>query len=112
MDTEYNNAHSDGRNLLIHIVAVPVFMVGLCTTAFELASGRIAAGTLLLLLPIASLALQGTGHKRERIPPAPFRGPTDFVRRIFLEQFYRFWRFLFSGWWLRNLRATRHGSGS
>ena len=112
MDTEYDNAHADGVNLLLHIVAVPAFMFGVCAAALELLSGRFLLALLWLLLPVASLAVQGTGHKRERVQPAPFRGAVDFLRRIFLEQFYRFWCFVFSGRWLRNLRSARSSSGS
>lgn len=112
MDTEYNNAHADDVNLLVHIVAVPAFMCGVCAAALELLSGRFLLALLWLLLPVASLAAQGTGHKRERVPPAPFRGALDFIRRIFLEQFYRFWLFVFSGQWLRNLRTARCSGGS
>ena len=112
MDTEYDNGHADGVNLLVHVVAVPAFMLGVCAAALELLSGRILLALLWLLLPVGSLAAQAAGHQRERVPPAPFRGAVDFLRRIFLEQFYRFWRFVFSGQWLRNLRAARRSSGS
>jgi hypothetical protein len=96
---------------MIHVVAVPAFMIGVCAVALELISGRFLFALLWALLPVASLAAQGIGHKRERVPPAPFRGALDFFRRIFLEQFFRFWRFAFSGEWLHNLRAARLGSG-
>lgn len=112
VDTEYDNAHADGVNLLIHIFAVPAFIFGTCAAALEMLAGRFLFALLWILLPVASLAAQGAGHKRERVPPAPFRGAVDFLRRIFLEQFFRFWRFVFSGRWLRNLRAAQSRSGS
>lgn len=46
------------------------------------------------------------GHRLERNQPEPFRGPLDVVRRILLEQYYRFPRFVLTGAWLRAWRAA------
>jgi hypothetical protein len=43
-----------------------------------------------------AVAAQGAGHRRET-PPAPFRGPTDFVARFFAEQWVTFPRYVLSG---------------
>jgi hypothetical protein len=59
------------------------------------------------LLPLASIAIQGAGHKIEPNPPLPFAGPGDFVKRIFSEQFYKFPKFVLSGDWLRTVRSSR-----
>lgn len=112
MASDYDRFHTNPVNLLIHIVAVPFFVVGVLLALWCLASGQVLAGALWLLVPGLSLALQGIGHKREALPPEPFRGALDFVRRIFLEQFYRFWVFVFSGGWSRNLRARQESHGT
>ena len=98
--------HRDGRNLLIHVLAVPLFVLG---------HGLVIAGLLLawwltlagVLCVIISIAAQGFGHSLERQPVHPFTGPRDFVRRLYAEQFCNFWRFLFGGQWLSTYKA-RH----
>lgn len=101
---DYARYHQHRVNLLIHLVAVPVFVFCAVGVAWSLVAGlwwqalAFAAGIGL------SLAVQGRGHRLEAVPPEPFAGPLDFVRRIVLEQFGRFWGYLFSGGWLRALR--------
>jgi len=54
---------------------------------------------------VVSLALQKFGHSLEQNPVHPFDGPRDFLRRIYAEQFYNYWRFLFSGQWYASFKA-------
>lgn len=101
----YPDNHATRRNLVIHVLTVPLFQLG--TVALGL--GALAAWW----LPLAGLgamalamAAQGRGHAGEPVPPVPFDGPADVVRRIFAEQWLTWPRFLLSG----GLRAAWHRS--
>ena len=104
---DYARFHKDKTNLLLHIVMVPLFVVGVVYASLAAMQGRWLAAVLALLLPLVSIAVQGAGHKQEPNPPLPFDGPGDFVKRIFSEQFYKFPKFVLSGEWLRAVRASR-----
>jgi len=100
----YSRYHRSRFNLLLHIAAVPMFLVGNVALVVALVQrswplGITAAGAMVL-----SIALQGRGHRHEHIPPEPFTSPLNAVARIFLEQWVTFPRFLFSGSWARALR--------
>jgi len=102
----YPQYHQARVNLLIHIFAVPLFIVG--TVALV---GAIAKLSVLLLAVafgciLVSVALQGRGHRLESVPPQPFSGPLNFVSRLFLEQWITFPRFVLSGGWLEALRKS------
>ncbi|HUD51001.1 hypothetical protein [Parvibaculum sp.] len=99
--SSYGVAHRSRANLLIHIVAVPLFMAGslAAVAAFiwlSLAWAVAGVGAMVL-----SLALQGRGHKGEVTAPAPFSSPANAVARIFLEQWINFPRFVLTGRWFR-----------
>lgn len=99
----YSRNHCDRANLLIHFFAVPIFVAGIL--AFVTLSLRAQwFGALIAILAIVvAFAVQGVGHKRERVAPDPFAGPGDFIARVFAEQFITFPRFVLSGQWARNL---------
>jgi hypothetical protein len=102
----YPKYHQSRPNLLIHIVAVPLFLLG--TVALV---GAVAQLSLLLLAValgciLVAVALQGRGHRLEPIPPEPFSGPLNFVSRLFFEQWVTFPRFVLSGGWLAALRKA------
>jgi hypothetical protein len=103
---DYPHFHKNRVNLLLHIVMVPLFVVGAVYALLAVMQGRWLEAVLALLLPLISIAIQGAGHKREPNPPLPFDGPGDFVKRIFSEQFYKFPKFVLSGEWLRAVRAS------
>ena len=96
--------HKRTANLLIHVFAVPLFVVGHVLFVVGIFSSKwllvIALGCV-----VVSLALQSLGHSLEQVRPPPFEGARDFVRRIYAEQFCNFWRFLFSGQWYASLRG-------
>jgi hypothetical protein len=94
--------HKNVTNLVIHIFAVPLFVLG---HLFLLAAAILIWWLAIvgLLCIIVSIALQGLGHSMERQQVPPFTGPRDFVRRLYAEQFCNFWRFLFSGQWWRQI---------
>ena len=98
--------HRNRTNLLIHLFAVPLFVVGNL-----LAVAGIVFNPWLLLVAAAcvvtSLALQQFGHSLERVPVHPFAGPRDLLRRVYAEQFCNYWRFLSSGQWYVSFKG-RH----
>jgi hypothetical protein len=102
----YPKYHQARANLLIHIVAVPTFLIG--TIAFVGAIVTLSA--LLLSVGIAcvllAVALQGRGHRLEPVPPEPFSGPLNFVSRLFFEQWVTFPRFVVTGGWLAALHKA------
>lgn len=102
----YGDNHVDRRNLVIHVVTVPIFMLGtlaLLTGLVTLRWPLALAG--LLALPLA-VAAQGRGHALERVAPIPFAGPLDVVARIVAEQWITFPRFVLRGG-LRRLLVRR-----
>lgn len=96
----YPRNHQDPRNLLIHIVAVPGFVIGLVGGLFAFGFDLVELGLYGFGLTILSFAAQGLGHKFEKEPPIPFAGAGDAVSRIITEQFVTFWRYVLSGQWL------------
>ncbi len=100
----YGDGHRDRRNLVLHLVTVPLFLAGTLAivaapwlSAWLLAAGPIAMAT--------AIAVQGRGHARETTAPVPFAGPGDALVRIFVEQWITFPRYVASGAWLRAWRA-------
>ena len=102
--TETPPVHRHAANLLIHLFAVPLFVVGhvLFVAGLFLDRWLLAAA---LGCVVLSLALQKAGHALEKIQPPPFIGPRDFVRRLYAEQFCNFWRLLFTGKWYASLKT-------
>ena len=101
----YPRFHRSRANLLIHIVAVPVFMLGNVGLIVTLLRGAWPFAVLSLVAMVVSMAVQGRGHKMEQVPPEPFTGPANALSRIFLEQWVTFPRFVLSGKWFRALRG-------
>jgi uncharacterized membrane protein YGL010W len=101
--SDYPAKHRSRVNLVIHIVAVPLFMLGCLTVAagiVRFAPSQIVGG---LVAMVVSVVLEGIGHRLEAERPAPFAGFGDFVKRFFLEQWVTFPRFVFSGRYFSNL---------
>ena len=99
----YARYHRSRTNLLVHVVVVPLFLLGnagLVLACVE-ASWRVALASFGAM--VASLALQGLGHRKEEVPPEPFTSPTNAFLRLFLEQWVTFPRLVASGGWLRAL---------
>ena len=96
--------HKNAGNLVIHLVAVPLFVFGhtLVLPCVLLGWWRALAGFLCVAI---SIAVQGFGHSLERQQVHPFTGSRDFLRRLYAEQFYNFWRFLFTGRWYLSFKA-------
>jgi phage terminase small subunit len=102
--SDYLAKHRDRPNLLIHIVAVPLFQVATLVLLGAVLGGAVTAAVVAVVLMVVSLALQGRGHRREAEAPTPFDGPADFASRFLAEQWITFPRFVLSGTWSANLR--------
>lgn len=100
--SQYPNAHRRRGNLVAHILTVPLFIAGSVAVAFAWLWPWLLLGVVAMAL---ALAAQGRGHAGESTPPAPFRGPLDFVVRIFVEQWVTFPRFVASGGFARAWRG-------
>ena len=104
--SDYARRHRSRSNLIIHIIAVPLFWIGAIGFVYHLLfSGLIFALSGALLMG-ASLFAQGKGHEAEAEHPEPFQGAWDFACRVGAEQFITFPRFVVSGAWYRNLRKA------
>jgi len=102
----YPRYHRSRFNLLLHIVVIPLFLVGNVALVAGLLRGAWWVALAGLVAMIVSVALQGRGHGREPTPPEPFTGPRNAVTRIFFEQWVTFPRFVLSGAWLQALRQA------
>jgi hypothetical protein len=102
----YPENHTRRTTLVVHIVSVPLFIVGslmlgvVPVFGWELAVVGIA-------FMVSAFASQGWAHKMEHTKPVPFDGPLDFVSRFFAEQFVTFPRFVLSGQLARAWRSDR-----
>jgi len=101
---ETPHVHKNATNLLIHLFAVPLFVIGnvLIVAGIVLSVWLLAVA---LLCIVVSLAMQKFGHSLEQAAVPPFTGPGDFLRRLYAEQFCNYWRFLLSGQWYASLKA-------
>jgi len=104
----YARYHQSRRNLLLHIVFVPLFLAGNVTVLIASAEGRWLWALAAAALSGIALAIQGRGHGKEPVAPEPFTSPSNALSRILLEQWVTFPRFVLSGAWLRAL-LTAHG---
>jgi len=102
----YPRYHRSRANLLVHIIVVPVFLLGNTTLVVAILQRSWLAAGLGAVAMVGSMALQGVGHRREPMPPEPFRGPRDAIARVFCEQWITFPRFVPSGGWLRAWRRA------
>jgi len=93
----YPSAHADRRNLAIHVITNPIFIAGLVAVPLGLITMTwLTAIAGVLAMPLV-MFIQGRGHRLEKEPPAPFRGPLDVLGRIFLEQLVNFPRYVITG---------------
>ncbi len=102
----YPQYHAARLNLLIHLVAVPVFLVANAGLIVAALSTSVVGMALCVLFMLVSVGLQGFGHDRESKAPVPFSNFPDAVARILLEQWVNFPRYVLSGGWIRAYRGT------
>jgi hypothetical protein len=100
----YPDGHRTRANLVIHVLTVPVFMMGCVGVVLSPLQWR--AGLLGLLGILAALAAQGRGHRGEPTSPVPFEGLEDVVSRFLCEQWITWPRFVLSGGLARAWRAA------
>ena len=105
----YPRYHRSRFNLLLHIVVVPLFLLGNAVLVVALAQRSWLAALAGAAAMLISVALQGRGHRAEAVPPEPFTSPLNAVSRIFLEQWVTFPRFVLSGNWVKALHQTSAG---
>ena len=103
--SDYRRVHATRPNLVIHLAAVPLFVASFVKLVISIVSVNAVAAVASLVLCIVAMALQGRGHRMEPESPLPFRGPLNFMRRWFTEQFVTFPVFFLSGRWWRQYRA-------
>ena len=102
----YLRVHADRRNLFIHLLAVPLFVVSNFSLVLYLVQGDFVSSVIVIVLAIIAMALQKRGHAGEINAPLPFSGRGNFLKRWFTEQFFTFPLFLLSGrWWRQNKSA-------
>lgn len=100
----YARSHQSRRNLLLHIVFVPLALVGNITFLAGLIERRWLMALGGAALTGFALAVQGRGHQGELTAPESFTSPFNALSRMFLEQWVTFPRFVLSGAWMRGLR--------
>ncbi len=108
--SEYSRVHAGRSNLLIHLLAVPLFAGSFLAFIYHAVRGDWTSALVMFALALGAMAMQGRGHRGEAETPRPFSSPANFVRRWFTEQFYIFPAFVLSGRWWRQYRAAGDGS--
>ena len=68
----YAKYHQSRANLLIHIVAVPLFLIGTIVLVAALVQLSLMLLAVALACIVFAVALQGRGHRLEAVPPEPF----------------------------------------
>ena len=103
--SNYPGTHRDRRNLALHLASWPVFLAGTCALVASPVAGAGAAAAGVLALG-AVIVAQGRGHRFEEQAPADFQGTGDKLKRLFVEQWVTFPRYLFSGRFARAWREA------
>jgi len=99
----YATYHQNRANLLLHIVAVPLFIVASVLVVVAVVTFSLGLLVVAVVGLVLSVAIQGRGHTLEPVPPEPFTGRANLLGRLFFEQWVTFPRFVLSGGWWRNL---------
>jgi uncharacterized membrane protein YGL010W len=102
----YPQYHGSRMNLLIHLVAVPMFILSTLNVIWALARLQPFFAAFALGGMMISFMAQAVGHAQEKNESIPFDGLLDALTRVFVEQFFNFPRFVISGGWWRAFRAS------
>src|SRR5262249_60918159 len=102
--SDYSAKHRDPTDLLLHIVAVPLFDIGTIALLAGAAVGSGRAAVLGLAGMVAAGVLEGRGPRRGGGTPTPFAGALGFVGRVFVGQWITFPRLFLSGGWVGHPR--------
>ena len=103
---DYATYHLSRNNLLLHIVAVPIFLIANIALVLALLQGNWSRALVSLVVMALSFAAQAVGHGKEANPSIPFASPANAFGRIFAEQWINFPRYVLSGSWWRALVAA------
>lgn len=103
----YACAHANRANLLIHLVAVPLFILAHVGVVSAIACRKTMPAFTSASLIVMSLGLQRKGHKLEAKSPKPFDSCWDFAARLYKEQFYTFPKFVLSGEFQKNWLSSQ-----
>ncbi len=104
--TDYRSFHQSRANLLLHIVAVPLFLIANIALVLALLQGLWIKALLAVLVMALSFVAQAVGHGKEANPSIPFSSPANAFGRIFIEQWINFPRYVLSGGWYRALTTA------
>ncbi len=102
----YHRVHHHRTNLLVHILTVPVFLLGTLAIPYALLAGPWWLAVAGLAAMIAAIGVQGRTHQLEDQRVAPFRGPADVAARLLAEQWITFPRYVATGGFARAWRAA------
>ena len=105
--SDYALKHRNRTNLLLHIVAIPLFDVATIVLVAAAMSRWVGVAALAVAAMVAAVVMEGGGHRKEGAAPEPFTGPIDFVSRFVVEQWVTFPRFVLSGGWFRHISHAR-----
>jgi len=103
---DYPRYHQSRFNLQLHIVVVPLFLLGNIALLLAVLQGSWFIAALALTTMVVSVVAQGRGHAKEPVPPEPFTSKSNAVSRIFCEQWVTFPRFVISGGWSSALQRA------
>lgn len=95
----YRKAHCSRINLIIHIISVPFFILGTLSLVLSLLSLSLIGVVSSIFTVALAFGAQGFGHSKEKVAAEPFSSPKQALIRIFLEQFFTFPKYVFTGGW-------------
>ena len=97
--TGYPKNHALRLNLILHIFTAPLFVAATLSVIAHLVLMQWLIAGISFGAMVLVVIIQGIGHGREAVKPDAFVSPLDFFARFFTENFFTFWRFVFSGQW-------------
>lgn len=103
----YHLYHASRFNLMAHIIFVPLFVwanVGMIASLLNRNGMGALAGLVLMAL---SFAVQAVGHKNETVASVPFGSVGNAFKRVFIEQWVTFPKFVVSGGWWKALNNAK-----
>lgn len=103
----YVAQHRHPANLLLHLIAVPLFLVSVALLVLGLWQQGFVPLALAIIGIVASLILQAHGHRLEANGQESQRSRQHRNRHLLREQFVTFPCFLLGGAWWRNWRKRK-----
>jgi len=103
----YRKHHRHPTNLLLHLLAVPLFILSSLVLLIGLLQLSFVAQITGVIGLVAAVALQRHGHLYEVHQDDPEDDSQDGLKHLLLEQFITFPRFVISGEWWRAWRNRK-----